>query len=87
LKHTVKDDSRKQENAAKDAEANAIQGVIDMPNLDDRPSVFTDLEDIKVTDDEDGVAEVRFTDTVGFEKPSDQSFVRCHPNPDRVIKD
>lgn len=86
MKHIDKDASRKQETTEEDAEASAIRDVIDLPNIDARPSVLTDLEDILITDAEDGVAEEQFTETVGFGKPSDQSFVRCHPGADRVTR-
>lgn len=60
---------------------------IDLPNINDRPNIFADLDSIAITDAEDGVAEERFTSTVGgFGKPNNQSFVRCHPDPERVMR-
>jgi hypothetical protein len=67
-------------------ERSILTDIIDTANIDDRPSVFTDLESIMLTDAEDGVDEEQFTSDVIFGKPNNQSYVRCHPDPDRVTR-
>jgi hypothetical protein len=57
--------------------------VMDLPNIDGRPSVFSDLADILITDGEDGFADEQFTSTIRFGKPNDQTYVRCRPGNDR----
>jgi hypothetical protein len=60
-----------------------MPNIADLPNLDDRPSVFADLANILITDGEDGFGDEQFTSTVRFGKPNDQTYVRCRPGDDR----
>jgi hypothetical protein len=60
----------------------SLAEVMALPNIDHRPSVFSDLKDLIVTDDEFGIVEQQLTLTVRFNRPDDQSWVRCRPGPE-----
>jgi hypothetical protein len=53
------------------------------PIFSDRPDVFIDLADYIIPKDEIGIAEVAQTVVVKFDKPDGQTWIRCHPDPER----
>jgi len=55
----------------------SLAEVMAFPNIDNRPSIFSDLKDLIVTDDEFGIVEQQLTLTVRFNRPDDQSWVRA----------
>ena len=57
----------------------SLAEVIALPNIDNRASVFADLKDLIVSDDEFGIVEQQLTLTVRFNRPDDQCWVRCRP--------
>ena len=68
---------------------NKPNGTIDLDELapkpiySERPDVFTCLDDYIVTDAEIGISEVAQTVVVEFDRPDGQTWIRCHPDPDR----
>jgi hypothetical protein len=56
------------------------------PIYGERSDVFTSLDDYCIMDDEIGIAEVAQTVAVKFDKPDGQTWIRCHPDPQRQRK-
>jgi hypothetical protein len=53
------------------------------PIFSERPDIFIDLADYIVPRDEIGIAETAQTVAVKFDKPDGQTWIRCHPDPER----
>src|SRR5215468_8576835 len=63
-----------------------IAEAASLPNIDDRPSVLADLQNCILNDDENfSIGEVRRLGKIRLGKPSDQDWVRCHPDPARSM--
>src|SRR5215470_5003482 len=64
-----------------------LDEIAPKPIYGDRPDVFTTLADYVVNDAEDiGVDEQRATVVVKFDRPDGQTWIRCHPDPERQRK-
>ena len=64
-----------------------LDEIAPRPIYDDRTDVFTSLADYVVDETEDiGIAEVQQTVVVKFDRPDGQTWIRCHPDPDRQRK-
>jgi hypothetical protein len=63
-----------------------VESALDLPNIDNRPSVMVDLKDAFITDEESafGAAEAEIFLNVKFGKPDDFDWIRCHPDSART---